>query len=131
MSEAPPPSRFKERRRRAFLWGLRAESVAAVYLRLHGYRILARRYSAAGGEIDLIASRGDVIAFVEVKARTDTDVAAYSITAQKVRRISQAARHWLARHPGAEKKVWRGDAILLSPWRWPRHVPDFIALQIS
>jgi putative endonuclease len=108
-----------ERRRAAFLFGLRAESAAAIWLRLKSYRILARRYSALGGEIDLIASGGDVIVFVEVKAGAGLAEATAAITADKKRRMSRAARHWLARHPGVENKTWRGDAVFLMPWKLP------------
>ena len=59
------------RRRLAHLFGLEAETVAALWLTLKGYSILARRYSAHGGEIDLIARKGRAVAFVEVKARAD------------------------------------------------------------
>ena len=58
-----------ERRRTTFLRGHRAEWIALAFLICKGYRPLARRYSAAGGEIDLIVTRGDTVAFIEVKAR--------------------------------------------------------------
>ena len=90
-----------ERRRGAHLYGLKAESIAALLLRLKGYRILARRFVVSGGEIDLIAQRGGSIAFVEVKARADMEIAAISISATKRRRIARAARVWLARNPWA------------------------------
>ena len=89
------------RRRGAYLFGLKAESLAALLLRLKGYSILARRYAVSGGEIDIIARRGGSIAFVEVKARADLDMAADSITAAKRRRIARGARVWLARNPWA------------------------------
>jgi putative endonuclease len=57
------------RRRRARSAGQRAELWAALYLRLKGYRILARTYCVRGGEIDLVARRGPNIVFVEVKYR--------------------------------------------------------------
>jgi putative endonuclease len=109
-------------RRRAHLFGLRAESIAALLLRLKGYRALARRFSAAGGEIDLIMQRGETIAFVEVKARDDLDAAAAAITEAKRRRIGRAARVWLARNPWATGLNLRGDAVFVAPGRLPRHI---------
>ncbi len=81
-----------KRRRGAHLFGLKAESIAALMLRFKGYRILARRFVVSGGEIDLIARRGGSIVFVEVKARADIEIAAISISATKRRRIARAAR---------------------------------------
>lgn len=126
---SPPPENPSEQARAfpdrtspaAFLFGLR----------LKGSRILARHHSALGGEIDLIASRGDVIVFAEMKARARLAEATAAITADKKRRMSRAARHRLARHPGVENKTWRGDAVFLSPWKLPAHVPGLVNLAIS
>jgi putative endonuclease len=123
----PAPS---EKRQRAYGLGLRAESIAALYLRLTGWRILARRYLAPGGEIDVIAMRGGVVAFVEVKARATIDAAAVSITPQKSRRISRAARRWVAQNPWAMRKTLRGDAMLLAPGRWPQRRVGAIELDV-
>jgi putative endonuclease len=120
-----------ERRRVAHLWGIEAESVAALLLRLKGYRILARRFVVSGGEIDLIAKRGGAIAFVEVKARADMEVAAIAISAAKRRRIARAARVWLARNPWAAGLILRGDAIFVAPGRLPRHAPSAYRLMID
>jgi putative endonuclease len=109
-------------RRRAHRRGHAAEAAALVFLMLKGYRPLARRFSAAGGEVDLVVQRGGTIAFVEVKARGLIDDALLAITATKRRRFSRAARVWLSRHPGAAGKTWRADAIYVAPWRLPRHV---------
>jgi putative endonuclease len=116
------PARPAKARRRAHLFGLRAESVAALLLRLKGYHALARRFSAAGGEIDLIMRRGATIAFVEVKARDDLDAAAAAISETKRRRIGRAARVWLARNPWAAALNLRGDAVFVAPRRLPRHL---------
>ena len=117
-------------RRRAYARGLRAEWLALLCLRLKGYRILAQRYGAPGGEIDIIAARGGVIAFVEVKLRPDLDQARTAITRQKRQRISRAASHWVARHPHSVRKTLRGDAVFLAPRRWPRHEENVFELDL-
>jgi putative endonuclease len=109
-------------RRRAHRFGLRAEAIAALLLRLKGYRILARRFAVAGGEIDLVVKRGTTIAFVEVKGRDELDDAAAAIGAAKRRRVSRAARVWLAQNPWAAGLTWRGDAVFVAPRRLPRHL---------
>lgn len=124
-------TRVRERRRATFLRGHRAEGIALLYLLCKGYRPLARRYAAAGGEIDLVVMRGDTIAFVEVKARSAMDDALSAITPAKRRRFSSAVRAWLARHPWAAGKTWRADAVFVAPRRWPRHIVSAFDLEIS
>lgn len=120
-----------KKRRRALNAGHRAEWVAAVYLRLKGYRILARRYCVAGGEIDLIVRKSDAVAFVEVKMRPDLSAALLAIDRTKCRRISRAGAHWLAANPWAARLTLRGDAVCLAPWRWPRHTIAAVPLEIG
>ncbi len=110
-----------DRRRATFLRGHRAERIALLFLLLKGYRPLARRYSASGGEIDLIVKRGDTVAFIEVKARGAMDDALIAITPAKRRRFSRAARAWLSRNAWASGKTWRADAVFIAPGRWPQH----------
>lgn len=111
-------------RQRAYRLGLTAETFAALWLRLKGYRILARRYRRGPGEIDIIAKRGKVVAFVEVKARRDRTTALESITPAAQRRIVAAARVFVAEHPKAVFYTLRFDAVLIVPRRWPEHVCD-------
>jgi len=120
-----------ERRRATFLRGYRAEWIALLFLVMKGYRPLARRYAASGGEIDLIVVRGDTIAFVEVKARGLMDDALSAITARKRQRFSRAVRAWLSRNAWAEDKTWRADAVFIAPKRWPRHIVSAFELEIS
>jgi putative endonuclease len=119
------------RRRGAHLFGLKAESIAVLLLRLKGYSVIARRYAVSGGEIDLIARRGGAIAFVEVKARADLDDAAAAISATKRRRIARAARVWLSRNPWAAGLTLRGDAVFVAPRRLPRHAASAYTLDID
>lgn len=118
-------------KRRAHHFGLRAEWVAAALLIAKGYRILGRRFVVAGGEIDLIARRGETIAFVEVKARGGFDEALVAIDEVKRRRISRAVRFWLSHNPAAMRATLRGDAVLVAPMRVPRHVVDAFQLDIG
>ncbi|HZH08971.1 MAG TPA: YraN family protein [Microvirga sp.] len=120
-----------ERRKATFLRGHRAEWIALLFLVAKGYRPLARRYAASGGEIDLIMARGDTIAFVEVKARGAMDDALSAITAVKRQRFSRAVRAWLSRNPRAQGKTWRADAVFIAPKRWPQHIVSAFEMEIS
>ncbi len=98
-------------------------------LMLKGYRPLARRFAASGGEIDLVVRRGRTVAFVEVKARASLDAAATAIDARKRARMSRAVRAWLARHPLPADATLRADAVFVAPRRWPRHLPNAFAIE--
>lgn len=124
MTRPDRPDTPSGRRRGAYRLGLRAETLAAALLQLKGWRVLARRYRAGGGEIDIIARRGATIAFVEVKARTSRDQALASITPRARRRIASAARSWCAGREDLGTATLRFDAILVLPWRLPEHVAD-------
>ena len=82
------------------LLGQFGEERAARYLRQKGYRILARNYRCRMGEIDIIACRGDYVAFVEVKLRKDDSFAAARefVTRAKQQRILRTAGLWLSQH---------------------------------
>ncbi|MBO1906603.1 YraN family protein [Microvirga sp. 3-52] len=119
-----------ERRRATFLRGHRAEWIALLFLVMKGYRPLARRYAASGGEIDLIVVRGDTIVFVEVKARGLMDGALSAITARKRQRFSRAVRTWLTRNDWARSRTWRADAVFIAPRRWPQHIVSAFELEM-
>lgn len=106
----------------AFRTGLSAESRAAAYLIAKGYRILARRFRTPYGEIDLVARRRNLIAFVEVKARASLDEAAWAVTPRQQQRIVNAAQAWLMAHPEHAEFEMRFDAMLIAPMSLPRHL---------
>jgi putative endonuclease len=116
------------RRNDAARRGARAENLAVWWLRLRGYRVLERRLTAprgAGlGEVDIVARRGSVIAFVEVKWRPRLGDAAAAISRTQRRRIVRAARGYVASRPACAVCTIRFDAVLVSPWRFPRHLTD-------
>lgn len=76
--------------------GVAAEELAGNYLRLKGYKILEKRYKTPVGEIDLIALKGDLLAFVEVKARKTEEEALYAVGAKARRRIEAAAMQYIS-----------------------------------
>ena len=106
----------------AFRTGLSAESRAAAYLLAKGYRILARRYRTPYGEIDLVARKRNLLAFVEVKARANLDDAAWAVTPRQQQRIINAAQAWLMSHPEHAEFEMRFDAMLIAPRSLPRHL---------
>ena len=75
-------------------WG---EDRAALNLRLHGYKVVERNFRCRQGEIDIIARKGDIVAFVEVKQRKNADFgeAREFVTFSKQRRVIAAAELWL------------------------------------
>jgi putative endonuclease len=115
---------MSRRRRRAYGLGRRSEWMAAWWLRLKGYRILARDFRVAVGEIDLVARRGRTLVLVEVKARPDLATAQAAIGPRQRRRIARAAASFLQRHPALAGCDIRFDVVLLAPHRRPRHLPD-------
>ena len=73
------------------------EEITSKYLEKNGYRILGRNYSKPFGEIDIIAIKGDVISFVEVKTRKSDDFAyaAEAVDFYKQERIKRASQAFL------------------------------------
>ena len=117
------------KRRGALRRGHFAEFVALAYLMLKGYRPIARRFSAAGGEIDLIVRRGRNVVFVEVKARGSMADAQIAIGATKRRRFSRAVRAWASRNPWCENWTLRADAVFLAPMRLPLHLEHAFVME--
>jgi len=116
--------KWREARRARNRRGRRAEWIAALALRLRGYRILGRREKTPLGEIDLIAVRGRRLAFVEVKQRATLDAAEAAVTAAQRTRIRRAADLWLARHERYQSHDLGFDILLLVGRRWPRYLPN-------
>ena len=109
---SPPPRNTAERR-------------AARWYRLRGYRILDTNCWLAGNEIDIVARRGSMIVFCEVKSRTGEAFGdpLELVTDEKVRRVRRAADSWLARHRESEGLAVRFDVI--AEWAGRiTHLPD-------
>ena len=114
---------------KAYRFGLAAERLAGVYLRCKGYRILAARYRNHGGEIDILARRGDTIAAVEVKARKTLAACEYSITPDKQRRLRRSVEQLASSRKVAGLADLancniRFDVVWVTPWRLPQHIKN-------
>jgi putative endonuclease len=92
--------------------GAEGEARAARYLEERGYRILGRNVRAGGVEIDLVAARGYLVVFVEVKTRRSRRLGPpeLAVDAGKQRRLLRGAAAWLRDHPGLARRT-RFDVV--------------------
>ena len=111
-------------RKIAYRAGVRAEFIAALFLMVRGYRVLARRYKTPVGEIDLIAANARRLAFIEVKGRADFEGAFGAVTLRQQQRIRRAAEHWLTNQTVTPPDEIGFDVIAIAPWKLPRHQKD-------
>jgi putative endonuclease len=102
--------------------GHRAETIAMWYLRLKGYRLLARRYKSPAGEVDLVMRRGQTTAFIEVKARPTVNDAIEAVTPYQSKRIAAAAGFFMSRDDMAAKGFCRFDIVAIPSTLWPTHI---------
>ena len=110
-------------RKEAERGGRRAERLAAWWLRLKGWRILAVRARTPVGEIDLVARRGRILAFIEVKARAGQAEADLALDEFRLRRVARAAEALAPRYARDGDDI-RIDAMFLVPGRLPRHLAN-------
>ena len=103
--------------------GRRGERIAAWWLRLKGWRILDRRVRTPAGEVDLVARKGNLIAFVEVKARATGAELDFAIDERRLARVAAAAEVLMSRYAGPGDDI-RVDVILIAPGAVPRHIEN-------
>jgi putative endonuclease len=103
--------------------GRSAETLGCWFLRLKGWRILARRARVAGGEVDIVARRGRILAFIEVKARASDEAASLALDEWRLRRVVTAAERLTPRfiRDGDDVRI---DAVFIVPGRLPKHLPN-------
>lgn len=111
------------RRVRAERQGRKGEQAAALFLRAKGWKILAQRVRNAAGEIDIVARRGRMVIFVEVKWRAKAEDLDLAIDARRLARVSAAAEAEVHRYlrDGDDMRI---DVLLLAPGRLPRHLAN-------
>ena len=119
------PPRAKRDRQAAQRRGLSGEGLAALWLRLNGYRILARRLKTRAGEIDLVAAAPfGPVCFIEVKARGAVRAAAESLGPVQQTRIARAAFLYLSDRPSLARRGSRFDIIAVAPHSLPVYYRD-------
>jgi putative endonuclease len=118
MKRPAAPARLAAEKR-----GRQGERIAGWWLRLKGWSILGRRVKTPVGEIDLIARRGAMVAFIEVKARKSGVALNEAIDERRLGRVAAAAEAVAAMYlkPGDDMRI---DVMLLAPGRPPRHLEN-------
>jgi putative endonuclease len=107
---------------RILTFGRRSEILALDHLRTQGYRVVTSPYRTKGGEVDIIAWENDVLVFIEVKSRKNTDHPEDSVNHHKQQRIIRAAQAYIARYK-LHDKPYRFDILAFnSP---PGKEPEF------
>ncbi|ANU08003.1 YraN family protein [Paraurantiacibacter namhicola] len=111
------------KRQRAESAGRAGETRAALWLQAKGWRILDRRRKTPAGEIDLVAKRGKLVAFIEVKWRAKAAALDTAIDEYRLSRVA-AAVECVAHEYATEGEDIRLDVILLAPRSMPRHIEN-------
>lgn len=101
--------------------GRSAERFAATWLRLKGWKILGQRVRTASGEVDLVARRAGIVAFIEVKNRATVAELDHAIDDYRLRRVAAAAEILAPRYAQDGDDI-RIDVILIAPRTLPRHL---------
>jgi putative endonuclease len=112
------------RGRAAQALGVDAEAAACTALVRDGWRILAQRLRTEAGEVDVIAERDGVLAFIEVKARPSLAEAAWALSARQRARLLTAAEVVLSEHPDWGRAGVRFDVLLVDGEGRVRRIAD-------
>ncbi len=113
--------------KQTYQFGLLAEKIAALFLRLKGYKILQRRYKNHLGEIDIIAKKSQVIVFVEIKARKSQVTIEEMLSQRQIQRIIRAAEFFIAKNSQFHNLDWRIDFIEVNRFFLPKHHHNFVS----
>ena len=128
MFDSADPTRRLLRGRRAEAAGRDAEAIAAGALARDGWAVLASRARTPAGEIDLVAERDGLLAFVEVKARPSLSEAAHALGPRQRARLTAAAECWLAGNPGHGAAGMRFDVVIVAADGTARRIADAFRL---
>jgi len=129
MPRQTPPTHRLLRGRRAYAAGQGAEARAAEALTAEGWALLGQRIRTEAGEIDLIAEREGLLAFIEVKARPSLAEAAFALGPRQRARLVAAADAWLAANPGHGTAGMRFDVMLVAADGTIRRIADAFRIE--
>lgn len=110
-------------KQKAYRYGLLAECLAMFLLTCKGYRLLAWRHKTPVGEIDLIATRGRYLIFIEVKARKNPLHLYDALSESQQERIHHAALYFINQRPRYLRRIPRFDLIIARGFSL-RHIPQ-------
>lgn len=117
---------MKENKIKSYNWGIIAEFIAIIFLKLKGYKILKRRYKTFMGEVDIVAKKGKFLIAVEVKARKTATSSEEVLSKHQQNRIKRAMMFFMTAN---FKKYFnhsvRFDLIIVSPYKLPKHYQGF------
>lgn len=110
--------------RRAYASGLAAEALACAAVERDGWTIVGRRLRTPAGEVDAVAEKAGMIAFLEVKSRASLAMAAAALSLSQRRRLLAAAEILLVANPGWGQAGVRFDVVLVDPAGQVRRIVD-------
>lgn len=106
-------------------FGILAERITILFLRLKGYKILFWRYKTVFGEIDIIAKKGKMIVVIEVKARKSKTAIEELLQPKQVSRIKKTTELFLANNTKFRKCPIRFDFVMMNKFYFPRHLRGY------
>lgn len=111
-------------KKQAYIFGIIAEIIALVFLKIKFYKIVECRYRSHAGEIDIIAKRGKYIVFIEVKARKNSSHIFDVLSSKQQLRIRNSAEFFLSRNKKFQNLQPRFDLITISPKHGLTHLKN-------
>lgn len=115
----------KTPQKKTYQFGILAEKITILLLRLKGYQILSWRYKTYFGEIDVVAKKGKIIAIVEVKARRSKIFFEDVLRPKQIRRVKKAAEFFLSQNPELQNHQIRFDFVAVNKFGLPSHYKNF------
>lgn len=98
------------------------EYIALLFLWLKGYHILGFRLKSPFGEIDILATKGQRLAVIEVKSRQTLDEALFAVSQTQQKRLWQAGQYWQNKRPHLKSLHLNIDLFAITKEKGLRHI---------